>query len=339
MTPLRLAAVALLVASVAAALPVETLDPFQSVPPEIAGRFRDPRGFQQSSSGEYFVFDRRAHAVWGIDSRLDGAFNIVDIGAEPGRLLDPTAFAVAPDGSFVVADAPRGQARIQAFTSTGARTAGFFLTQAARPRLTMDNAILSGIGTLQFTGTSILVSQPENGSLVSEYALSGQPVRSLGLLRATGHESDPDVHVALNSSIPLLAPDGSLFLVFQAGMPVFRKYNTDGQLLFERSIQGQEVDPVVRALPSSWPRNPFDGELPLVRPTVRSAALSPTGQLWVAFEAGFVYVFDADGDRIRTLRLRGAGAVTPTTMSFGPSGRLLITPGLHEYDVAPHGAP
>jgi len=31
--------------------------------------------------------------------------------------------------------------------------------------------------------------------------------------------------------------------------------------------------------------------------------------------------------------LSGAGAVSPTTMCFGPSGQLLITPGLHEYDV------
>ncbi len=121
--------------------------------------------------------------------------------------------------------------------------------------------------------------------------------------------------------------------MFQAGLPVFRKYDRDGRLLFERQIQGLEVDPVVAALPSSWPRNPADGELPLVRPTVRAAALDPTGRLWVAFDAGFTYVFDSDGDKIRVVQFRGAGLVSPTTMFFGPTGRLLITPGLHEYDV------
>ncbi len=52
---------------------------------EIAGRFRDPRGFQQSASGQYYVFDRRAHEMWGIDPEFDGPFRIVEIGAEPGR--------------------------------------------------------------------------------------------------------------------------------------------------------------------------------------------------------------------------------------------------------------
>ena len=315
------------------ALPAETLEPIRSVPPEIAGRFRDPRGFQQTASGQYFVFDRRAHEMWGIDPRMDGPFRIVEIGGEAGRIIDATSFAVAPDGTFVVADAPRGLARIQSFTAAGFRTGGFVLEQAGRPRITIDNTVMSGIGSMQFTGRTVLLSQPESGSLVSEYSIGGQPVRSVGALRATGHEGDRDIHLALNSGIPLLAPDGSLYYVFQAGLPVFRKYDGDGTLVFERQIQGREMDAVIPALPSSWPRNPADGELPLVRPTVRSAALDPKGRLWIAFDAGFTYVFDADGDKVRIVRFRGVGAVSPTTMFFGPTGRLLVTPGLHEYEV------
>ncbi|MEQ1727161.1 MAG: hypothetical protein ABL982_02175 [Vicinamibacterales bacterium] len=328
------AVVGLLLATVGVvAISLETLEPVRSVPPEIAGRFRDPRGFQQSASGQYFVFDRRAHEMWGIDPRFDGPFRIVDIGGEPGRIIDPTSFAVAPDGTFVVADAPRGLARIQSFTSAGFRTGGFFLEQAGRPRITIDNTVMSGIGSMQFTGRTVLLSQPENGSLASEYTIGGQPTRSIGALRATGHEADRDVHFALNSGIPLLAADGALYYVFQAGLPVFRKYGRDGRLLFERQMQGLELDAVVPALPASWPRNPADGELPLVRPSVRAATLDPKGRLWVAFDAGFTYVFDADGDKIRVVQFRGVGLVSPIAMFFGPTGRLLITPGLHEYEV------
>jgi CubicO group peptidase (beta-lactamase class C family) len=271
--------------------------------------------------------------MWGIDAQLEGAFRIVEIGAEPGRIIDPSTFAVAPDGTFVVADAPRGQPRIQVFTPAGFQTSGFFLTQPARPRITIDNTVISGIGSLQYTGKSILLSQPENGSLVSEYSLAGQPARSIGVLRPTGHESDPDVHLALNSGIPLVAPSGAIYYVFQAGAPVFRKYDGDGHLVYERQIQGREVDALLPDLPSTWPRNPLDGELPLVRPTITAAAVDSHEHLWIAFAAGFTYVFDADGDKIRAVRLRGVGAVTPTTMFFAPSGRLLVTPGLHEYDV------
>jgi len=334
--PLLVAVAALLLGSLASALSIETLSPVRSVPPEIAGRFRDPRGFQQSASGEYFVFDRRAHTMWGVDPQMDGPFRIVEIGAEPGRLLDPTSFAVAPDGSFVVADAPRGMARIQVFTPAGFLTAGFFLNAAARPRLTIDNTVLSGIGSLQFTGSSILLSQPETGSLVSEYLLSGQPKRSVGTLRATGHESDPDVHIALNSGIPLLTSSGAMYYVFQAGLPAFRKYDAEGQLIFERQIQGREVDELLPKLPSSWPRDPQQGELPVVRPTIRAAAVDKADRLWISFDAGFTYVFDADGDKLRVVQFRGVGAVSPGTMFFGPTGRLLVTPGLHEYEVNPH---
>lgn len=329
---LAIAGLVLAVAGVVA-LPLDTIEPVRSVPPDIAGRFRDPRGFQQSASGRYFIFDRRAHEMWGLDSGFDGPFRIVEIGGEPGHIIDPTSFAVAPDGTFVVADAPRGLARIQSFTSAGFRTGGFFLEQAGRPRITIDNTVLSGIGSMQFTGSTVLLSQPENGSLVSEYTIAGQPTRSIGTLRATGHDADRDIHLALNSGIPLLAAGGSLVYVFQAGLPVFRRYDRDGRLLFERQMQGRELDAIIPALPSSWPRNPADGELPLVRPTIRTAALDLQGRLWVAFDAGFTYVFDADGDKIRVVQFRGAGAVSPTTMFFGPSGRLLITPGLHEYDV------
>lgn len=328
-----LAAIVTLVASAAAALTPELLTPARSVPPHVAGRFREPRGLQQAAAGHYLVFDRRAHAVLGLDAQFESTWQVVEIGAEPGRVIDPTAFAVAPDGSFVIADAPRGQARVQFFSSAGFRTGGFYIGDAARPRLVIDNTVLSGVGSIAYTGHSILISRPETGALISEYSNTGEPLRAQGQLRATGHEGDRDVHIALNSGIPLATPDGGVVFVFQAGLPVFRRYDASGALVFERLMQGLELDAVVATLPSSWPRNPLDGELPLVRPTVRAAALAPNGHLWVAFEAGFVYVFDADGDKVRALRLRGAGPVAPVTMAFGTRGQLIVTPGLHEFIV------
>ena len=76
----------------------------------------------------------------------------MNIGGEPGRIIDPTAFAVAPDGTFVVADAPGQPERIQIFTPAGFRIGGFVLTGRSRPRVMIDNIVLSGIGSLQYTG-------------------------------------------------------------------------------------------------------------------------------------------------------------------------------------------
>jgi hypothetical protein len=200
------------------------------------------------------------------------------------------------------------------------------------PRITYGDVALNGIGSLQYTGRTILLSQPETGALITEYGLDGRAIRAFGQLRATRHEDDRDVHLALNSGIPLADPAGGLLFVFQAGEPMFRKYAADGALVYERHIGGRELDAFVAELPTTWPRRrTSERELALVAPTVRAAALDPDGRLWISFAVPYTYVFDADGDKIRTVQFRGAGLVAPNSLAFGKRGRLLVTPGLYEF--------
>jgi hypothetical protein len=312
------------------ALTPEVLRPVRAVPPHVAGRFRDVRAFQQAPAGHHYVFDRRAHRVFAIDQAFDSAWPIVQIGAEPGRIIGPTAFSTAPDGRFAVADAPEGKPRIQIFNPAGFRESGFTLPERSRARVASDDMVVSGIASIQFTGSTVLVSQPENGALVTEYAASGREGRSFGALRATGHETDRDLHLALNSGIPLTDPDGGFFFVFHAGLPVFRKYDRDGRLIYERQMQGVETDKLIDGLPAQWPRR--DGELAVVRSTVRAAAVDRRGNLWVSFADPFTYVFDAQGDKVRTLQFRGVDVIAPTGLFFTLENRLLVTPGLFEFD-------
>lgn len=316
------------VARVAAITP-EIIRSVAAVPAHIAGQFREPRAFQQSRDGQYYVFDRRAHTVYSIDRTLTTSRQVVMIGAEEGRIIDPTAFALAPDGTFVVADAPGGRERIQVFSPAGFVMTGFMMPGRMTTRVTLGDVALNGIGTLQYTGRSLLMSRPETGALIAEYSLQGSVTRQFGALRATGHEDDRDVHIALNSGIPLAAPNGGFFFVFQTGPPVVQKYDRDGRLLFERRIQGLETDPVIAALPTTWPRRRIDDHVvPVVAPTVRSAAVDAGGNLWVSFVVPYTYVFDADGDKIRVVQFQGAGVVAPNSLFFGSDGRLLVTPGL-----------
>jgi hypothetical protein len=327
-------ALPLLLVPVQAAMRVEVLTSVGGLPPEIVGVYREAAVFQQVSSGQYLVFDRRSHAVFGVDAGKTTTWKLVDIGEEAGRVLDPTAFDAEPGGSFVVADAPGGRERVQLFTSSGQRLGGFSLPGRSAPRITLDNIVLSGIGSLQYTGTSLLMSQPETGALMTEFGLGGTPTRSIGALRRTGHEADPDVHLALNAGLPVVNPRGGFYYVFQAGVPVFRKFDREGRLLFERHIEGIELDPSIAAIPTVWPRRPGSGrakDLPLVAPMVRSAAADAQGNLWIALLQPFTYVYDNEGNKIRAVQFRGAGAVAPSSLFFTASGRLLVTPGCYEF--------
>ncbi len=307
-----------------------------SIPPELSGRFREPTAFQQSAAGQYFVFDRRAHTVYGIDEEQSSVWEIIKIGAEPGRIIDPTAFSVEPNGTFVVADAPNGRERVQLFSAAGFRLGGFSLQGRSHPRVQVDGLVLNGIGSLQYTGSSIVMSQPETGALIAEYTLSGGINRTFGNLRATGHEDDPELHLALNSGFPLVDPQGGFVYVFQTGEPLFRRYDRSGRLVFERHIEGREIDELVANLPRAWPRrHTSEGELPLVTPTIRAASIDAVGNLWVSLAVPYTFVYDRDGDKIRTVQFRGAGILTPNSFFFAQKGRLLTTPGLYEFQPGP----
>ncbi|MCU0255595.1 MAG: hypothetical protein MUF60_02525, partial [Vicinamibacterales bacterium] len=151
-----------------------------------------------------------------------------------------------------------------------------------------------------------------------------------------GREADRDLHLAFNVGLPLVAPDGGCVFVFVTGEPRFRRYDKAGRLVHERLLQGREIDALMRQQPTTWPRRPVAGdEVPLVPPTVRAAAVSPDGWLWVALASGEVYVHDEEGEKVRAVRLRGAGPLVPNSLAFSAAGRLLVAPGLYEFDVAP----
>ena len=50
----------------------------------------------------------------------------------------------------------------------------------------------------------------------------------------------------MNVGLPLGAPGGGFYFVFMAGVPMFRKYDAHGRLLFERHIEGPELDAACR---------------------------------------------------------------------------------------------
>lgn len=314
-------------------LPVETLTPVGALPAHLAGQIEEMTACEQNADRQYFIFDRRSHTVFTASPARDHIRRLLEIGAEPGRVLRPTAFDLADDGTFVVADAPGGRGRVQVFHVTGATLGGFTLPGREAPLVVLDGIVLSGIGSLVYTGRSVLISQPGNGALITEYATDGRAVRSFGALRLTGQESDPEVHLALNAGMTVVNPRGGFYFVFLAGIPLFRRYDPNGVLLYERHVEGAEMDEYVRAIPTVWPRkrSPEGGELPVVRPGVRAAAADAEGNLWVSLTAPFTYVYDNSGDKRRTIQFRAAGIISPTALSFTRKGQVLVTPGCYTF--------
>ena len=312
----------------------ETLRATGALPAHIAGSFEGLAACHVSPEGDYLVFDRRGHAVYRVARNGEGgATKILQIGVEPGRILSPLAFASASDGTFVVADAPRGQERIQIFSYLGPSLGGFYLPTRAVPRVTLGDVVLSGIGSVNYTGKTILVGQPDVvGALITEYGVDGRTLRTFGNLRSTGQESDRDLHLALNGGLPLALPDGGFYYVFLAGVPAFRKYSAKGDLLFERHIEGTEIDEHIRALPSTWPRRKTSaGEFPIVPSTIRTAAVDPAGNLWISLVSPHTYVYDREGDKRRVVQFHAAGIFSPSDLFFTKDGRIVTAPGCYVF--------
>ena len=108
----------------AGATRVEVLRSIGGLPAHIAGAFR---GADRLPAGRHRRCTSSSIAAATRSTRsTDGgpAQKIVEIGAEAGRVLDPTRVRLDPrDGSFVVADAPNSRERIQIFTPAAAGSA------------------------------------------------------------------------------------------------------------------------------------------------------------------------------------------------------------------------
>ena len=313
---------------------VEILRSTGGLAADVVGLFQEPTAFERAPDGDYLVLDRRGHVVYRVPRTGTDATKIVQIGPESGHIVGPSAFVLAGD-RFMVADGPERRERVQLFDLDGTWVSSFWLPGRATPRITSGTLTLSGVSSLQWTGRSILMSQPELGGLMTEFTLGGEPYRTFGVFRNTGHEADRDVHLALNSGLPLVDPTGGYYFVFHAGLPMFRKYDADGRLLFERHIEGPELDALIQSLPTTWPQRPDESgrELPLIPPTVRTAAVDPDGNLWVSLDVPYTYVYDRNGDKIRTIQFQAGGTVSPTSFFFESRDRLLVTPGCYIFTV------
>jgi hypothetical protein len=302
------------------------------LPPHLLSVFHTPVRYQRIASGQSFVFDIRNQTVYGIDADSTASWKLVGVGREAGRVINPTAFDAEPRGTFVVADSPGDQTRLQVFGVGGNRIGGFTLPGRPTGRVRIGALTMTSV-SLAYTGRSILINQPETGSLITDYTIAGLSLRSIGRLRKTGYEDDEPIHLALNRGFPLANPRGGYYFVFLAGTPLLQKYSADGALVWERHIEGLEMDDLLKTTPTTWMKRTRESEeVPLVIPTIVAAAVDRAGSVWLSLSSPYTYVYDPDGEKTRVVQFRGASLIVPTSLSFAPNGRLLVTPGCYEFD-------
>ena len=305
------------------------------LPAHIAGAFEKPLGFQQSDAGVYFVFDRRAHAVYSIAH--DTSTRLINIGAEPGRVLDPSAFDIDPaDGSFVVADAPLRRQRVQAFTAGGSRLGGFTLPSKEVARVTLDSVVLNGVGSIQIprVETLLLVNQPETGVLdlgAVALRLSHRGARSDSCarrgrkrIRTSTWRSTPDCRSSTRRAASTSCSSPASRRSASTTPPARCSSSGTSKDLSSTTTCGR--------CRSRWPlRANGDGDLlPLVLPAVRAAGVDRQGRLWIALMQPYTYVYDPGGEKIRTVQFKGADTLSPSSLFFTKDGRILVTPGCYE---------
>lgn len=313
---------------------VDVLKPVAALPSHALARMPGAIAVARMPSGDYLVLDRREHALFRVDSAGDRVRRLVEVGIEGGRLLRPSAMSLAANGIVAVLDAPTAYQRVQYFDTDGKLIGIFYLPLSASPHVIAGEQVIAGAGAMAFTGRTFLVNEPSWGSLFAELDNSGAVIRHVGELRRTGFESDKVLHTAFNTGLPVVDPTGGAYFVFQTGVPMFRKYAADGRLVFERHIEGVELDPIIQTLPTRWiPRN--DGSRPFPIPVIHTAAADAQGRLWVAVRSGYTYVYDPNGDKIRTVRFDGARTISPTSFQFPRPGRLVLGPEGYEFDVGP----
>ena len=203
------------------------------------------------------------------------------------------------------------------------------------PQVILGNYAVTGISSLQFTGGSIFVSEPERGSLITEYSAPGTPQRTIGRLRDTGYEQERDLHLALNAGLPLDRSDRRLLLRLPhrtADVPeVTTRTASCCSSVTSKGARSTICWPRSRR---RWPtRRIEDREVPFVQPMIRTAAVDPHGT-----------ALGVDG------RAASRMCTTRTATRRGPSnsarpessarracssrapGHILVTPGCYEFD-------
>ena len=270
--------------------------------------------------GKYFLTDIDNNRLLVVKNNMEVEREFGRIGSAPGRLFHPGYLDIGGDGTVFVEDG--GNERIVKFDQKGHYAGEFRVNTFQGMAVDKQNQLYLG--------------QPEEGSLITVYSSTGTKLRSFGQLKKYSEiygeaNSDKDVtyKTALNRVRLATDKDGNLYVSFMI-VPLIQKYSPDGALVFERRLEGPEIDRLSEAIHKRrYIATKVDGV------DVRIIALDPVidpanGNIMVPLVDGAVYVADREGNKVGFLRPawtnRGDGTFYPFIAGLGANGEFMVTP-------------
>lgn len=264
----------------------------------------------------YVVSDRTRNSVLVINEHSEIVREISGIGSAPGRLFRPGYLDVASDGAIYVQDG--GNERVQSFD--------------------LEGRYLGGFATTTFTGFAagadgeVFLGQPEKGLLVTVYSRDGKMLRSFGSLKKLSEvygpsfmQDDDKWRNAINRVKLSVEPGGNVLVSFMLA-PYIQKYTREGELVFERRLEGPEIERLAQSVLSPEGGGNLtvstDG-FPEHIMSLEAVSL-PGGEINVILTDGSVYVADAEGCRLRVLRPQAEGRFTPEMIGRSPAGETVV---------------
>jgi len=286
-----------------------------------------PAAIDVDAAGNVWIADRRLHQVLVVSPEGEVLHTIGRNGGGPGEFRGPRGVGIRADRAYVL-DNVHG---VQSFDMQGK-----YVDEHPAPRIfvdfdfTADGGLVASNNRVWARGglVSVLGPDGEERGLIGEPPFAGAGGFNFrGAREAILAEAIPDV--LRNGSLPIAAPDGSLWVVVHTEA-LLRRYGSDGALLFETPFELPEL-PAIEAQYYEDFRTAPSGDLFFFPSFVADGvALNDSlALLWDTVEGspGLITVHDATGAVVQRWVLpeldMGGGGFTILSLAIDASRRRL----------------
>ena len=192
--------------------------------------FQQPRGIEVDREGNLYILEQKNHRLSVFNKNLEYLYSFPEVGLKVGAFYYPQDFVIRGDECYIL-----HSMKVSIF-----RTDGKFIREFSIHYPSEAIAVNSS--------GEILVQSFMNNHIINVYSQKGKIIRSFGRLFCSFGDYVEDFdklplghQKMLNLASFCLDRNDNLYVAFKF-YPVIRKYDRNGNLLFEKIIRGKEID-------------------------------------------------------------------------------------------------